>query len=207
MFPAACASALEFYHSDHRPINLVLKSNSGQRNTNPNNLLTIILWLTEVDCGEVIKRGWEANGLNSTLTERISSCKYELQNWANLRFKNIPKQLKDQRAQLNQLCTSCHWDSANQIKELKLNIEKLASKEDLYWSQRSRISWLKDGDRNSRFFHVNASNVELVILYMVLFRRMDIGVTRITKFLQLYRIILGRCLRQIILLRRSCNQF
>lgn len=144
MFPAARASALEFYHSDHRTIYLVLKNTFAQRSTNPKNSTTLFrfeqFWLTEVDCGKVIKRGWEAKGHNSTLTERISSCKYELQSWANQLFKNIPKQLKDKRAQLNKLRTSQGWDYAiNRIKELEHDIENLATKEKMYWRQRSRI--------------------------------------------------------------------
>lgn len=161
LFPAARAFSLEFYHSDHRPIHLVLKNSFAQRSSNTINSTPLFrfekLWLTEEDCGEVIKRGWETN-VHGTLFERISSCKNELQAWANQRFKNIPKQLKDMRAQLNKLRNSRDWDSVvNKIKELEHDIELLATKEELYWRQRSRISWLKDGDRNSRFFHVSAS--------------------------------------------------
>lgn len=38
----------------------------------------------------------------------------------------------------------------------KLN--SLLAEEHAYWSQRAKISWLKDGDRNTKFFHCKASN-------------------------------------------------
>lgn len=37
--------------------------------------------------------------------------------------------------------------------ELKLELDTTFKQEEVYWRQQSRVSWLKEGDANSRFFH------------------------------------------------------
>ena len=54
------------------------------------------------------------------------------------------------------MCRSEDYD-ANAINGLRRELNGLREKEELFWRQRSRISWLNEGDRNMNFFHACAS--------------------------------------------------
>ncbi|XP_073152576.1 uncharacterized protein [Henckelia pumila] len=133
----AMAISLEFYHSDHRPIWLKLCGDQKNHRMSLGSFNSLFrferCWLMEVDCHEVVRFGWRSNESSLSLMERITSCKVEL--------------------------SKCSlWPSnGEQVNILEREVENLASKEELYWHQRSRASWLKDGDRNTRFFHAKAS--------------------------------------------------
>lgn len=45
-----------------------------------------------------------------------------------------------------------------QQSHLKLQLANIISQEETYKWQRSRNQWIKDGDRNIKFFHIDASN-------------------------------------------------
>ncbi|KAA3461511.1 reverse transcriptase [Gossypium australe] len=44
-------------------------------------------------------------------------------------------------------------DVLAEIVEAQLDLNLEADKEELYWAQRARVNWLKDGDCNTSFFH------------------------------------------------------
>lgn len=161
LFPTARASSLDFYHLDHSPICIDIRSSFVQC-IRPRSQLSPPFrfencWLLEADCREIVIKCWGAPETLLPLLDRISACELSVQSWAALTVRHIPKQLKMKRGELSRLRTSQYWNnSSTRIRELETEVEKLASHDEIYWHQRSRIYWLLEGDRNSNYFHLKA---------------------------------------------------
>ncbi|XP_073119573.1 uncharacterized protein [Henckelia pumila] len=158
LFPVARVQSLEFFHSDHRPILLdlgisyqpIMHINFVFRFENH--------WATVQECAEVVEQGWCKSDSSLPLPARLLRSSETLRSWAKNRFGNIPKKLKQKRRDLNMLKTQNRWHgSERKIVVLECEIEALASKEESYWKQQSRATWLAQGDRNSKYFHACAS--------------------------------------------------
>ena len=48
-------------------------------------------------------------------------------------------------------------ESKAEFLEVSKNLNELLRRQEIFWAQKSRISWLKHGDKNTKFFHAKAS--------------------------------------------------
>ena len=106
------------------------------------------------DLPENIEHAWAATGDKSDLGAIqgcLGSVMKSLQAWSCRKFGNILRKLEAVRSELNNL--PLHGADSKDVRQVSDKLNELLYKEEMLWLQRSRFSWLKEGDRNTKFFH------------------------------------------------------
>ena len=65
------------------------------------------------------------------------------------------KKLQKQVERLN--ANALTEESKAEFLEVSRKLDDLLAKQEIYWHQNSRVSWLRHGEKNTRFFHSKAS--------------------------------------------------
>ena len=92
------------------------------------------------------------------IKDKIASCGVDLHSWGSTRtHPDIERikvlQKKVETINMGELTKGNRLDFLLASKEL----DSLLLKQEIYWAQRSHISWMKHGDKNTKFFHSKAS--------------------------------------------------
>ena len=119
------------------------------------------MWVRESGCEEAIRAAWctPVSGTPMfTVVQKIKQCRVNLLLWSQTQLRATPRLIDSKKTRLASLesCLHDEYDSS-EVNALRREINILAEKEEIFWQQRSRIAWLKEGDRNTHFFHACAS--------------------------------------------------
>ena len=114
------------------------------------------MWLSHPTFPEVVRDAWSST---TYLSNAISSFTNKTRIWNMDRFGNIFHKKKRICTRLNEIQTAL----ANNLNSFLINLEKsllteleiVSNLEAEFWSMKSRISWVVEGDRNTAFFHTS----------------------------------------------------
>ncbi|MBA0879067.1 hypothetical protein Goshw_005831, partial [Gossypium schwendimanii] len=114
-------------------------------------------WILNEEIEERITREWNSNNLD--VLEKLKKVGTNLSTWVKKEKRRKEQRMKDLNGRLLKL-GACDISDAilEEITEIKLDLNLEADKEELFWEQRARVNWLQMGDKNTAFYHKNATH-------------------------------------------------
>ncbi|XP_074267507.1 uncharacterized protein LOC141590888 [Silene latifolia] len=155
LFENALVRHLPAFQSDHCP--LLISPNGFAPVSNINRPFKFqACWLKHENFTEFIEENWPSNGI---FTDRLDKLSKDLQEWNKQTFGNIFRKKRELIARIG----GCQRELSRArigylIKleaKLRRELDDILEQEELLWYQKSRLEYIKDGDRNTSYFHVS----------------------------------------------------
>ncbi|KAL0327022.1 UNVERIFIED_CONTAM: hypothetical protein Sangu_1780200 [Sesamum angustifolium] len=114
-------------------------------------------WLQSEQFEGVVEEGWgSCMGQRGVLgvAEQIERCKASLKKWRLTTRRTSKHRVQYLENKLARLLKSRISPEINHtIAEIREELERGAAHDETVWKQRSKVLWLREGDRNTGFFH------------------------------------------------------
>ncbi len=112
------------------------------------------MWTKEEECRQVIDSAWGIGVSEGSpmymVMEKLKGCRVSLIACSKIKFGFLASSIKAKREHLQRLMDECPMGDSPEIMKLQDDLNGLLKKEEIYWRQRSRVSWMSEGDKNTK---------------------------------------------------------
>ncbi|KAL0799496.1 hypothetical protein Bca101_054671 [Brassica carinata] len=162
-FPLGRCRYLRFEGSDHRPLISYFNADRVKKK----GLFRFNRALTEQEeVTQLIEDSWNASPLDSVI-RKLNSCRRNIIQWSKEKQSQSNLVIKQKQESLETALSSSQPDPVL-IDAINQELRRAYLAEEQFWQQRSRIQWLKNGDRNTGFFHAATRTRRTINLIPVL---------------------------------------
>lgn len=158
IFPHMAVTIMKRSISDHNP--LLIKTEENDWGPKPFRFQDC--WLLHPGCMETIKEIWEKHKPLG-FGEKLKEVKTGLKSWNTSVFGKIDHQiyaLEERIHEIDMLANnnSLTDDEISERRSAQSELWGWLKRKETYWAQNSRAKWVKEGDKNTKYFHALASS-------------------------------------------------
>ncbi|XP_071933729.1 uncharacterized protein [Coffea arabica] len=113
-------------------------------------------WAQNQETEVVVKNAWEKPQVGSRMfkiTRKIRECRIALLSWNRMHQQNTATLIREIKKKIQELKESNDKGKRGKMVEMKLKLSSAYKAEEIFWAQKARSRWLKEGDKNTAYFH------------------------------------------------------